>query len=264
MMSRRKILCLIGAGAAVGFSPTVPARTRQQWRQLEPVLELLGDAEPTPKGLKMELPPVSENSSAIPLTVSVDSAMTAEEHVESIHLFANRNPNPTIAAFRLTPLTGQARISTRIRLSESQTVVAVARTNHGQYRVTTRDCRVAGSGCLMRNDNHDPRDDMQFRIRVPETVTRGEDAEVLTLIMHPMETGFREDETGRRIPRLIVHSFTAHLDAAPVLEAAFNSAISANPYLRFHLRPPHSGTLEMQWEDDLGRTAKARAAVRVS
>lgn len=81
--------------------------------------------------VKLDLPPLVENGNAVPLTVSVDSPMTAQDFISRIALFNEKNPQPNIALFYLTPHAGRAQVSTRIRLGDSQFITAIAETNTG-------------------------------------------------------------------------------------------------------------------------------------
>ena len=259
-LTRRRMLQMTAAGTLAGaallWSPFA-------WSRHPAIMDLLDGAEPQDAGINLELPSVSEDGSSISLTVSVDSAMEDDDYVESIHLFAPDNPNPEIAVFRLTPLAGRARISTRIRLNESQRVYALARMNSGEFRITHREARVTVSGCLADDSTYETSDIMQTRVRLPGSLLAGEAAEVLTMINHPMESGFREGPDGDVLPRHIIHSFLVKLDGEQVLEADLHPSMSANPYLRFHLRPSQSGTVTMTWEDDEGRTAREEAEISV-
>ncbi len=266
--SRRDFLRIGGAGVVtlgvMMASPSLLARSRP-WGRHEAIMDLLDGAEPETSGMTLELPSVSEDGSNISLTVGVDSAQEDGNYVESIHLFAPDNPNPEIAAFHLTPLSGQAQIATRIRLNESQRVFAVARMNDGSFRIASKDARVTVSGCLTNDATYDSSGLMQTRVRAPRSLRPGEVGEVLTLINHPMETGLREDSDGNTIPRRIIHSFVAELDGETVLRADFHPSLAANPYLRFHVKPNGSGgTLAMEWTDDEGETAREEASISVS
>jgi sulfur-oxidizing protein SoxY len=81
------------------------------------------------------------------LTVSVDSPMTEADHVASIHLFNQKNPQPYIAAFHLGPRAGKASVSTRIRLADSQRVTAIARLADGSFWSDSADVIVTLAAC---------------------------------------------------------------------------------------------------------------------
>ncbi len=83
-------------------------------------------------GITLQLSELVENGNLVPVTVQVDSPMTAADHVQAIALFTERNPQPEVVEFHLSPAMGRAQVSTRIRLATSQTVTALARLNNGQ------------------------------------------------------------------------------------------------------------------------------------
>lgn len=85
-----------------------------------------------PGRVRLDLPPLVENGNAVPLTVAVDSAMTADDFIQRLALFNEKNPQPNIAIFHFTPRSGRAQVSTRIRLGDSQFITAIAETNTGQ------------------------------------------------------------------------------------------------------------------------------------
>jgi sulfur-oxidizing protein SoxY len=261
-ISRRSI---VRFGAA-GMFLAVLNRTAhgEAWERLEAVRKLLGDRKPASEGLTLELPLVSEDGSSVPLTVRADGPMTAAEHVQSIHLFATRNPNPEIAEFRFTPLCGRAQVATRVRLSESQTVVAVARTSRDRLYAVAREIRITTSGCLVRADSQTDSNEMAVRVRVPERFRPGEAGEILTLINHPMETGLREDRAGKLVPQRIIRAFSSELAGERVFEATLYRAIAANPYLRFYVAPKAGGDLVLRWTEDTGRIATYRVRLAVA
>ena len=97
--------------------------------------------------VKLELPSIVENGNAVPLTVSIESPMTEADHVDSVHIFNQKNPQPYVAAFHLRPRAGTARVSTRIRLADSQRVVAIARLNDGSFWSDSADVIVTLAAC---------------------------------------------------------------------------------------------------------------------
>lgn len=102
------------------------------------------------------------------------------------------------------------------------------------------------------------------RVKVPKVVTAGEPFEVKVLISHRMESGQRVDETtGETVPRMIINRFEARFDDELVFSATLYPAVSANPYLAFHVVTTHSGELRFTWSDDSGDSATATARVTV-
>lgn len=89
-------------------------------------------------------------------------------------------------------------------------------------------------------------------INAPKTAKRGEVIEIRATIGHPMETGFRPDDSGKILPRNIIKTFTCRYNSEVVFSAEMFSAMSANPYLAFHTVATETGTLTLTWEGDNG------------
>jgi sulfur-oxidizing protein SoxY len=110
--------------------------------------EIVGDAPVHQGKVKLEVPPLVENGNAVPLTISVDSPMTEGEHVKSIHVFNEKNPQPNVASFYLGPRAGRAQVSTRIRLADSQKVIAIAQLSDDSFWSDNVDVVVTLAACL--------------------------------------------------------------------------------------------------------------------
>lgn len=93
-------------------------------------------------------PILADNGSLVPMTVLVQSPMTAAEHVSHVYLLSQRNPVTRMAQFTLGPWNGRAEISTRVRLAGSQAVVALARLSTGEFRYGQMDIIVTESACV--------------------------------------------------------------------------------------------------------------------
>jgi sulfur-oxidizing protein SoxY len=149
-MERRDFLKIAGGGAAgLGLAAIVavePARATPASMQ-EAIRKVVGTASMKPGKVKLELPPLSENGNAVPLTLSVDSPMTEADHVKALHVFTEKNPQPEVVTFRLGPRAGRARVATRIRLADSQTVVAVCELSDGSFWSDRADVVVTIAAC---------------------------------------------------------------------------------------------------------------------
>ena len=102
------------------------------------------------------------------------------------------------------------------------------------------------------------------RITVPSAVARGKPFEVRIIVRHPMETGYRTDESGKSIPRNVIRSLTCRYNGEDVFSARLSSGIAANPYLRFFVTAKESGQLVFEWVDDAGVRGSDSAAVTVA
>jgi sulfur-oxidizing protein SoxZ len=105
---------------------------------------------------------------------------------------------------------------------------------------------------------------MEARINIPAKVARNEPFEVRLQIRHPMETGYRTDDTGKAIARNVVRSVTCRYNGDLVFAAQLSSGIAANPYLRFFVTARASGELQFEWVDDAGVRISERAPVVVA
>src|SRR5580704_12222196 len=143
--TRRRILLAV---AGAGLASLAPAAGATEDTMAEAIRDLIGEAAVTPGKVKLELPSIVENGNTVPLTVSVESPMTAADHVESIHIFNQKNPQPYVAAFHLGPRAGKASVATRIRLADSQRVVAIARLADGTFWSDSADVIVTLAACI--------------------------------------------------------------------------------------------------------------------
>jgi len=98
--------------------------------------------------VKFDITPLVENGNSVPVEVTVDSPMNAAQHVTSIAIFNEKNPQNDVAVFELTPLCGRARVATRIRLATSQQLIAVARMNDGSCWTHTVEVIVTTASCV--------------------------------------------------------------------------------------------------------------------
>ena len=102
------------------------------------------------------------------------------------------------------------------------------------------------------------------RITVPSSIPRGKPFEVRIIVRHPMETGYRTDESGKSIPRNVIRSLSCRYDGDVVFSAKLSSGIAANPYLKFFVTAKESGQLAFEWVDDNGVRGSDTAAVTVA
>jgi sulfur-oxidizing protein SoxY len=135
------------ATAGLGLAPFTRSAGATPAAMDEAIRALVGEATITPGKVKLELPPIVENGNTVSMSISVESPMTEAEHVTSIHLFNEKNPQPYLAAFHLGPRTGKAAVSTRIRLAASQRVVAIARLADGSFWSDSADVIVTLPAC---------------------------------------------------------------------------------------------------------------------
>lgn len=142
-MKRRDFLA--GAAGALAFPGTALA----QVDPLDPLLGGVTNGAPVRKGkVTLVLPQLADNGNSVPIRITVDSPMTAADHVKSIHLYSERNPVRNMANFYLGPRAGKAEVNSRVRLAGSQRVTAVAKLSDGSLWYDAAPIVVTLSACL--------------------------------------------------------------------------------------------------------------------
>ena len=127
---------------ATGPASATPASMRAAIRKV------VGEAPVTKGRLKIDLPPLIENGNAVSLTVAVESPMSVEDHVKAIHVFTEKNPQPNVISIQLGPRAGRATFSSRIRLADSQKVIAIAQMSDGSFWSDEIEVIVTLAACL--------------------------------------------------------------------------------------------------------------------
>lgn len=111
------------------------------------IRNVVGEAPIRTGKVKLDIPPLVENGNTVPMTVSVASPMTANDYVRSIHVFNEKNPQPNIGNFYLSPSSGRAQVSTRIRLADTQKVMAIARLSDDTFWQAAAEIVVTLAAC---------------------------------------------------------------------------------------------------------------------
>jgi sulfur-oxidizing protein SoxY len=149
--TRRRLLAAATAVAAAGPLLGRPGAARAQLaiRSLEPLIaKVTGGAAVRPGRVVLDIPRLADNGHAVPLKISVESAMSEREFVKTIHVLSERNPRPHVAAFHLNPHGGRAEVSTRVRLNGSQRVTVLAGMSDGTWWSGSAEVEVTETACL--------------------------------------------------------------------------------------------------------------------
>ena len=144
--TRRVFLATAAGGMAlVALAPTLALADAKMVG--DEIKKLFGD-KPLKEGrFKLDLPSIAENGLVVPLSFEVESPMTEADYVKAVHFFAEGNPSPFVAAFTFTPMAPKAAASIRIRLAQTQNIVAIAEMSNGDLYTTKREVKVTIGGC---------------------------------------------------------------------------------------------------------------------
>ena len=133
--------------ALVTMLPAAAARATPE-AMAAAIKEVVGNATVREGKVTLDVPPLIENGNTVPLTVSVESPMSEADHVKAIHVFNEKNPQPHVFDARLGPRNGKAVVATRIKLGDSQKIVAIAETSKGEFWSASADVIVTLAACL--------------------------------------------------------------------------------------------------------------------
>jgi sulfur-oxidizing protein SoxY len=147
MINRRQALALgVGTAVTAGFGLVAgPVRAAQN-DSAELIRKFTGGKEPAKGGLKLDLPEIAENGNTVPMTVSFEGPTSKDKYVQEILIVADGNPNGGVARFRFSPV-AVPEANTRIRLAETQNVVAVAKMSDGSFATESKQVKVTIGGC---------------------------------------------------------------------------------------------------------------------
>ena len=144
-LSRRAALAL-GLGTAAAWAGAGCARATPSEAEAE-IAKFTGGKPAELGRIAIDLPEIAENGTAVPLSVTVESPMTATDRVTDVLVLADGNPNPRVAAFHFSPMSARAEVATRIRLNATENVIVVARTGEGRFYTARKEVKVTIGGC---------------------------------------------------------------------------------------------------------------------
>ncbi len=154
MQTRRELLSRSGAVAAmlasVGLLPTL-ARAENapgynasafEAKSLADAMKALGVAMPAEsKDVRVTAPDIAENGAVVPV-----GAATVLAGVKAMLILVENNPNVLSAMFDVSDAV-EANFSTRVKMGQSSSVLAVALMNDGRTLFAQKDVKVTLGGC---------------------------------------------------------------------------------------------------------------------
>ena len=146
-MTRREAIVLGAGGTALALAGWPSAALADAKAAADEVAKFTGGKAAEAGKIAIELPEIAENGNTVPLLVTVNSPMESGNYVSDILVLADGNPRPGVAHFQLTPMSGKAVASTRIRLAATQNIVVVAKTSTGQVFSDQKLVKVTIGGC---------------------------------------------------------------------------------------------------------------------
>lgn len=139
MRVTRREFGLLGAAAAAAAAGGAPAWAATD-ATMDAVMAFTGGVAPVEGGVDLTAPEIAENGGTVPIEVAADGA-------SAITVFADGNPNPGVATFHFGALAAASAASTRVRLAQTQDVIAVAKMADGSFAMARRTVKVTIGGC---------------------------------------------------------------------------------------------------------------------
>jgi sulfur-oxidizing protein SoxY len=149
--TRRRFLAdaaALAGGLGLGLSLSIKPASATPATMQAALKKVVGEAALQKGKVKLDVPPLVENGNVVPVTVTVDSPMTATDYVKAIHIFNEKNPQPNVIDAHLGPRAGRATISTRIRLADTQNLTAVAEFSDGSFWTDSVQVIVTLAACV--------------------------------------------------------------------------------------------------------------------
>jgi sulfur-oxidizing protein SoxY len=146
---RDVVLGAASLAGACGLVSVLPGESRATPAAMEAAIKKVLGAAPLRKGkVTFDVPPIVENGNSVSFEVSVESPMTMADHVKAIHVFNEKNPQPNVISAHLTPRSGKASVAGRMRLADSQKVIAIAVMSDGSFWSDEAEVIVTIAACL--------------------------------------------------------------------------------------------------------------------
>jgi sulfur-oxidizing protein SoxY len=144
-LSRRHLLAGSTGALTIALLGVAPAAAANNAQEL--IKSFTGGKAATEGKVKLDLPEIAENGNTVPMTVTVESPMTDASWVSEVLVVGDGNPNGGMVTFHFTPASGVAEANTRIRLAQTQNIIAVAKMNDGTFFTASKQVKVTIGGC---------------------------------------------------------------------------------------------------------------------
>lgn len=146
VVNRREAFALGGGFLALALQP-MSAAAEPSNEAAELIKKFTGGKEPAKGRISLDLPEIAENGNTVPLSLAIESPMTAESYVKEVMIVADGNPNAGVATLTFSPLSGKAEAAIRIRLAATQNVIAIAKMSDGALFTEQKTVKVTIGGC---------------------------------------------------------------------------------------------------------------------
>ena len=142
--TRRHVIAAGAGFLAVALAPSARATPQEMEKA---ILAFTGGVMPKEGRVTVDIPVLLESGASVPTKVSVESAMRGDDFVSALAVFNEKNPQPNVAVFHFSVRSGRAVAQTRMRLGDSQKIVAVAKMRDGSFYMGSIEVIVTLPAC---------------------------------------------------------------------------------------------------------------------
>ncbi|MBN9600391.1 MAG: thiosulfate oxidation carrier protein SoxY [Afipia sp.] len=146
-LTRRGVIGAAAQGAAILSLTSVRNAIAATDDTAKYIAEFTGGKAIKTGRVNLSIPELAENGNMVPVSVVVDSPMTKDAYVKSVLLAADGNPMPSLITFNFSPMSGKAQAAARIRLAQTQNVIAIAAMSDGSFFTDRKTVKVTIGGC---------------------------------------------------------------------------------------------------------------------
>lgn len=260
--------CAILANSSVRAND-LPSADTAIWRKVKQSLFADRPVATAPHGIiELVTPTRADDAAVVPIAIRTKLAQKTDRYIRRIYLIVDNNPSPIAATFELTPQSGRADLETRIRVEQYTYVRAIAELSDGTLAADVRYVKASG-GCSAAAGNERAATSVgRMRLSVEDDLRDGRPARTQLIIRHPNDSGLVMDQLTRLYtPAYYVRSLKVTYAGKPILAAAVDFSISADPNFRFYFVPAGAGELkaevvdtnDLQFETTLAIKPRARS-----
>lgn len=245
-MTRRQFIASAAfTGLALRFPPLSAneQRSEEAWGAIREFLFQDREINTDSSVSKIIAPHRAPNGADVSIKVSALSPQTDQKYIKKHYLVADENPSPVIGEFALSPLNGNADITTRIRVDKYTHVRVISETQDNRLHMDKAFVKSSG-GCSAPPAS----DHVLTELTLGKTRMIEEDAgngmrKIYVSVLHPNNSGLQRDSvTNLTIPPHYVTRVVV-TDSAGKQVFAVNGDISfsENPSFEFFYRPGKAG-----------------------
>ncbi len=204
--------------------------------------------------ISLEAPYRAHDAAIVPISMVAEISQSPERYIRALTLIIDKNPAPVAAVFQLTPRSGTATISTRVRIDAYTHVRVVAEINDGTLYMATKFVKASG-GCsapAIKDADAALARLGKIKLRQSAPARLGQPNEVQLLISHPNHSGFQRDPlTLYYIPAHFVRDLTVSYGGETILTVEGAISLSEDPSFHFSFVPEAPGELRVEaWDTD--------------